>query len=172
MTTNVQESQLKLRASQRSRGCGRCRWDRSRSDSRSCRPRCPVIAIGQCGSSRGGTGASYALCEVMLDQFLLQVRNRQRTRHFLHLSDDERPVGRPVDGSGAGTVRRRCQRLVQAGFDVIDINFGCPVKKVLGKCRGGYHLSQPDVALDVDAPHARCRSRSHAGHGEDATWRR
>ena len=40
-------------------------------------------------------------------------------------------------------------RLVQAGFDVIDINFGCPVKKVLGRCRGGYHLSQPDVALQI-----------------------
>src|SRR5690606_9961148 len=40
-------------------------------------------------------------------------------------------------------------KLVEAGFDVIDINFGCPVKKVLGRCRGGYHLSQPDVALEI-----------------------
>jgi nifR3 family TIM-barrel protein len=32
---------------------------------------------------------------------------------------------------------------------VIDINFGCPVKKVLGRCRGGFHLSQPAVALDI-----------------------
>ncbi len=40
-------------------------------------------------------------------------------------------------------------RLVDAGFDVIDINFGCPVKKVLGRCRGGFHLGQPDIALDI-----------------------
>src|SRR5688500_3407671 len=40
-------------------------------------------------------------------------------------------------------------KLVQAGFDVIDINFGCPVKKVLGRCRGGFHLSQPEVALEI-----------------------
>jgi nifR3 family TIM-barrel protein len=40
-------------------------------------------------------------------------------------------------------------RLVEAGFNVIDINFGCPVKKVLGRCRGGFHLSQPDVALEI-----------------------
>jgi nifR3 family TIM-barrel protein len=40
-------------------------------------------------------------------------------------------------------------RLVEHGFDVIDINFGCPVKKVLGRCRGGYHLSQPPVALEI-----------------------
>jgi nifR3 family TIM-barrel protein len=40
-------------------------------------------------------------------------------------------------------------RLVEHGFDVIDINFGCPVKKVLGRCRGGFHLSQPTVALEI-----------------------
>ncbi|MEM1304212.1 MAG: tRNA-dihydrouridine synthase, partial [Planctomycetota bacterium] len=40
-------------------------------------------------------------------------------------------------------------RLVEAGFDVIDINFGCPVKKVLGRCRGGFHLSQPEVAIEI-----------------------
>jgi tRNA-dihydrouridine synthase B len=94
-------------------------------------------------------GASYVLCEVMLDQFLLQVRKRQRTRHFLHLSDEERPVGGQLMGAEPEQFAEGARRLVQAGFDVIDINFGCPVKKVLGKCRGGYHLSQPDVALDV-----------------------
>jgi nifR3 family TIM-barrel protein len=41
------------------------------------------------------------------------------------------------------------QKLVEAGFAVIDINFGCPVRKVLGRCRGGFHLSQPDVALEI-----------------------
>jgi len=35
------------------------------------------------------------------------------------------------------------------GYDVIDINFGCPVKKVLGRCRGGFHLSNPAIALDI-----------------------
>jgi nifR3 family TIM-barrel protein len=38
---------------------------------------------------------------------------------------------------------------VAAGFDVIDINFGCPVKKVLGRCRGGYLLSQVETALEI-----------------------
>ncbi len=39
--------------------------------------------------------------------------------------------------------------MVEAGFDVIDINFGCPVKKVLGRCRGGFHLGQPAIALQI-----------------------
>ena len=40
-------------------------------------------------------------------------------------------------------------KLVAAGFDVIDLNFACPVKKVLGRCRGGFLLSDPETALDI-----------------------
>ncbi len=39
--------------------------------------------------------------------------------------------------------------LVEAGYDLIDINFGCPVKKVLGRCRGGVLLSEPENALAI-----------------------
>ena len=42
-------------------------------------------------------------------------------------------------------------KLVEAGFDWVDVNFGCPVKKVLGKCRGGYLLSEPKTALGIVA---------------------
>ena len=94
-------------------------------------------------------GAPYALGEVMLDQFLLRVRQRRRTRHFFHLTEDDRPVGGQLMGAEPDQFAAGAQRLVAAGFDVIDINFGCPVKKVLGRCRGGYHLSQPAVALEV-----------------------
>ena len=95
-------------------------------------------------------GASYALCEVMLDQFLVTVKEkRNRNRHFLHLSDEERPVGGQLMGAEPEQFAAGAQKLVQAGFDVIDINFGCPVKKVLGRCRGGFHLSQPAVALEI-----------------------
>jgi tRNA-dihydrouridine synthase B len=94
-------------------------------------------------------GAGFASCEVMLDQFLVQVRQRHRTRHFFYLSDDDHPVGGQLMGAEPEQFAAGATRLVAAGFDVIDINFGCPVKKVLGKCRGGFHLSQPEVALDV-----------------------
>ena len=94
-------------------------------------------------------GASYTLCEVMLDQFLLTVKLRKRTQHFLYLTDDEHPVGGQLMGAEPEQFAAGAQRLVQAGFDVIDINFGCPVRKVLGRCRGGFHLSQPDVALEI-----------------------
>ena len=94
-------------------------------------------------------GASYTLCEVMLDQFLLAVKKRKRNRHFLYVSDEEHPVGGQLMGADPQQFGPAALRLVEAGFDVIDINFGCPVKKVLGRCRGGFHLSQPDVALEI-----------------------
>jgi nifR3 family TIM-barrel protein len=94
-------------------------------------------------------GASYTLCEVMLDQFLTQLKDRRRTSHFLHVSGEEHPVGGQLMGAEPEQFAAGALRLVQAGFDVIDINFGCPVKKVLGRCRGGFHLGQPAKALEI-----------------------
>lgn len=94
-------------------------------------------------------GASYTLCEVMLDKFLVELKDRKRTSHFLHLSDEDHPVAGQLMGAEPEQFAAGALKLVEAGFDVIDINFGCPVKKVLGRCRGGFHLSQPDVALEI-----------------------
>ena len=94
-------------------------------------------------------GASYTICEVMLDQFLTSPKERKRTSHFLHISDEEHPVGGQLMGAEPENFAAGAVKLVQAGFDIIDINFGCPVKKVLGRCRGGFHLSQPDIALEI-----------------------
>ena len=94
-------------------------------------------------------GASYSLCEVMLDQFLVELKDRKRTQHFLYNSPEEQPVAGQLMGAEPEQFALGAQKLVEAGFAVIDINFGCPVKKVLGKCRGGFHLSQPDVALEI-----------------------
>jgi len=85
----------------------------------------------------------------MLDQFLVELKPRRRNRHFLYIGDDEHPVGGQLMGAEPEQFAAGAQRLVEAGFDVIDINFGCPVKKVLGRCRGGFHLSQPLAALEV-----------------------
>ncbi len=94
-------------------------------------------------------GASYTLCEVMLDQFLVALTNRQRTRHFLEIHPEEPPVGGQLMGAEPEQFSAGAKKLADAGFNVIDVNFGCPVKKVLGRCRGGFHLSQPDVAIEI-----------------------
>ena len=94
-------------------------------------------------------GASYTICEVMLDKLILQVRKRTKTHHIMHVDPEEHPVGGQLMGAEPEQFGPAAQRLVEQGFDVIDINFGCPVKKVLGRCRGGFHLSQPPVALEI-----------------------
>jgi tRNA-dihydrouridine synthase B len=94
-------------------------------------------------------GASYTLCEVMLDQFLVQLKPRRRNRHFLEVAEEEHPTGGQLMGADPQDFAPAALRLVESGFDVIDINFGCPVKKVLGRCRGGFHLGQPAVALEI-----------------------
>jgi tRNA-dihydrouridine synthase B len=95
-------------------------------------------------------GAEYALCEVMLDQFLVTLKpNRAKTKHHLHLTEEDHPVAGQLMGAEPEQFAAGAMKLVEAGFDVIDINFGCPVKKVLGRCRGGFHLSQPETALEI-----------------------
>lgn len=93
-------------------------------------------------------GASYALCEVMLDRLVLTGGKKAR-RKWASLADEEHPVGGQLMGSDPAEFGPAAAELAAAGFDCIDINFGCPVKKVLGRCRGGYLLSQPSTALEI-----------------------
>src|SRR5205823_7121213 len=94
-------------------------------------------------------GAPYTLCEVLLDQFLLEASNSRKIQGRLRVSDEEHPVGGQLMGANPEDFGPAAKRLVAAGFDVIDINFGCPVKKVLGRCRGGFLLGQVETALEI-----------------------
>lgn len=44
-------------------------------------------------------GASYALCEVMLDKFIVDLKMRRRTKHFLRVADEEHPTGGQLMGA-------------------------------------------------------------------------
>jgi len=96
-------------------------------------------------------GAAYSLGEVLLDQFVATVGSNRRNLARLAVADEEHPVGGQLMGSNPDDFPPAARRLVTEGYDVIDINFGCPVKKVLGRCRGGYLLSQPAIALEIVA---------------------
>jgi tRNA-dihydrouridine synthase B len=98
----------------------------------------------------GQLGAPYTICEVLLDRFVIDVTKGRNAKRFLRV-DDDRPAGAQLMGSDSELFVAAASRLVEAGFDCIDINFGCPVKKVLGKCRGGYLLSEPGRALEIVA---------------------
>ncbi len=94
-----------------------------------------------------GLGAPYALNEVVLDQTIIHPGKKQRRN--LHVAEDDHPVGGQLMGADPEDFGPAAVGLAGAGYDVIDINFGCPVRKVLGRCRGGYLLSEPDQALGI-----------------------
>jgi nifR3 family TIM-barrel protein len=94
-------------------------------------------------------GASYTVCEVMLDQFILNVTKGRKAKRFLRVSEEEHPCGAQLMGAEPEMFPPASQKLLDAGFDVIDLNFACPVKKVLGRCRGGFLLSDPETALKI-----------------------
>jgi len=80
-------------------------------------------------------GATYTLCEVMLDQFLVTVKQgRQRNRHHLLIMEEEHPLGGQLMGAEPNEFPAAAKKLVEAGFDVIDINFGCPAQCALLPC--------------------------------------
>jgi nifR3 family TIM-barrel protein len=52
-------------------------------------------------------------------------------------------------GSEPDQLAAAAKVLLECGFDVIDLNFACPVRKVMGRCRGGYLLSDPETAITI-----------------------
>jgi len=92
-------------------------------------------------------GASYTINEVMLDTLVLV--GGKKSRRILDVAEDDHPVGGQLMGADPEVFGDAAGWMARAGYDVIDINFGCPVKKVLGRCRGGFHLSNPATALDI-----------------------
>lgn len=92
-------------------------------------------------------GAPYAIHEVVLDKIVLQ--SPKLRRKAVALPAEDHPVGGQLMGAEPEQFSAAAALLAEAGYDVIDINFGCPVRKVLGRCRGGFLLSEPQTAVDI-----------------------
>ncbi len=94
-------------------------------------------------------GASFAFCEVFLDQFVLNVSKRNKARFYLAVKDSDKPTGAQLMGSSSDEFVRAALRLLEYGFELIDLNFACPVRKVVGKSRGGFLVSEPQKAIKI-----------------------
>src|SRR5207253_5026206 len=92
-------------------------------------------------------GADFAMAEVILDEHVV-LKGKLRDRVFA-IGADDHPIGGQLLGSRPEQLAEAANDLVEGGYDLVDINFGCPVKKVLGRCRGGYLLSEPGNALAI-----------------------
>jgi tRNA-dihydrouridine synthase len=92
-------------------------------------------------------GAEFAMAEVVLDEFVV-LKGKLRERLF-GIGKDDHPIGGQLMGSRPEQFAEAANDLVEAGYDSVDLNFGCPVKKVLGRCRGGFLLTEPPQALAI-----------------------
>lgn len=77
------------------------------------------------------------------------VRNVKRTEQKLLISDEERPVAIQIYGRDAEAMAEAAKIVEQARPDFIDLNFGCPVKKVAGKGAGAGMLRDIPKLLDI-----------------------
>ena len=77
------------------------------------------------------------------------VRDVKSTVRKLQISDEERPVGIQIYGRDVEAVVEAARIVEQAGPDVIDLNFGCPVKKVAGKGAGAGMLQNVPKLLEI-----------------------
>lgn len=91
-------------------------------------------------------GCPYCVTEAMLDQFLI---HGGKGLTAAELDDADHPIAGQLMGSHPDEIAAGAKVLVKLGYDVIDVNLACPVKKVKKKSRGGHLLAAADEAVDI-----------------------
>lgn len=92
-------------------------------------------------------GAAMVYTEFVSAEAL--VRSVKSTMGKLTICDEERPVGIQIYGRDVDAMVEAARIVEQAGPDLIDLNFGCPVKKVAGKGAGAGMLQNIPLMLDI-----------------------
>jgi len=93
-------------------------------------------------------GAGLAVSE-MVSSYALHYRNERTMRELLRIHPDEHPVSVQLFGPDPEAMRSAASMVAEAGADLVDINMGCPVRKVLKTGAGAALLDDPELALDV-----------------------
>src|SRR5213595_2389882 len=88
------------------------------------------------------------VCSEMVSCAGLQHGNA-RTLGYLRIASDERPLAVQIFGSDPGVMADAARMVEAAGADIVDINFGCPVRKVTKTGAGATLLDDPERACAV-----------------------
>jgi nifR3 family TIM-barrel protein len=73
----------------------------------------------------------------------------ERTLGYLRIANDEHPLAVQIFGSEPALMAKAARMVADAGADIIDINFGCPVRKVTKTGAGATILDDPDRACRI-----------------------
>jgi tRNA-dihydrouridine synthase B len=93
-------------------------------------------------------GAGMAVSE-MVSSHAIHYRNERTLRELLRIHPDEHPVSIQLFGSDPEVMRGAAAEVAAAGADIVDLNMGCPVRKVRKTGAGAELLSDPDLAVAV-----------------------
>lgn len=77
------------------------------------------------------------------------IREIEKSKDKLILRDSERPVGIQIYGKDPDAMVEAAKIAEAAGPDLIDLNFGCPVKKIAVKGAGSGMLKTPELLLEI-----------------------
>ncbi len=92
-------------------------------------------------------GCPYAVTEALLD--IIMCNGGHGLKKSIDINDEDHPLAGQIIGSEPETMSHAASILVNSGYDVIDLNFACPVKKIKNKARGGHMLRDTDLAFSV-----------------------
>lgn len=87
-------------------------------------------------------GAAMVFCEMTSSDGL--VRNNPKTYELLEYRAEERPIGAQLCGSDPVVMADAAKIVEKLGFDVLDLNYGCPVRKVIAREAGAAMLTDLD----------------------------
>jgi nifR3 family TIM-barrel protein len=93
-------------------------------------------------------GAGLAVSE-MVSSFGLHYRNERTLQELLRLHPEEHPVSVQLFGQDPEVMRSASAMVAEAGADLIDINMGCPVRKVCKTGAGAALLSDQELAVRI-----------------------
>lgn len=102
-------------------------------------------------------GADVVLTEFISSEGL--IRNAPNSTQKLDISKEERPVGIQIFGNDLAHMQRAAAIAERAGPDFIDINYGCPVKKVVSKGAGAGILKDLPKMIKMTQAVVNCTSR-------------
>ncbi|MDX6486273.1 MAG: tRNA-dihydrouridine synthase [Gaiellaceae bacterium] len=88
------------------------------------------------------------VCSEMVSCAGIEHRN-ERTLGYLRVASDEHPLAIQIFGADPAVMADAARMVVAAGADIVDMNFGCPVKKVTKTGAGAHLLENPDLACRV-----------------------